>query len=185
MSFDLPQPSSGTFLQRVRDMLLGRDPAVENVGDPLDKFVTRRELVSSGFSYNIGGGTFTGGAGSGGGVLAGTGGSTEPDLTPPPTPTGFALEAGIAYLYFTHDAPLYSHGHGHDRTIVYGAKWPQEDPTAPTFSEAVKLTEFQGAIGTYPTDPATRWCVWITWKSIDGVESAVPAGGLHLSLIHI
>ncbi len=106
------------------------------------------------------------------------GGATTPDLTPPPTPTGLSVSAGIDVIFITHDAPTYTQGHGHDRTIVYGAKWedPDTDP-APVFADAVVISEFQGAIHAYPTEPATTWCIWIKWRSNDGVLSTSPAGG--------
>lgn len=145
-------------------------------GDALDKAITRRDGLDLGFlsrGPGLGGGGFVYAPGGANGV----GGVYEPDLTPPPTPTGLVVTAGLSYLYIEHDTPAYPQGHGHDRTVVYGAKWPTSDPTAPVFSEAVELCEFQGIVGAYPTEPATRWAVWIKWKSIDGVLSTSPAGG--------
>jgi hypothetical protein len=54
---------------------------------------------------------------------------------------------------------------------------PTEDLTQPTFSEAVELFRYQGTFSAYATDPATRWCIWIKWQSVDGVQSTDPAGG--------
>jgi len=105
------------------------------------------------------------------------GGTYVPDLTAPPTPTGLDVTAGITFIYVTHDNPTYTVGHGHDRTLVFGAKWPLANPTAPTFGDAVPLFDFQGTIGAYPTEPATRWCIWIKWRTIDGGVSVSPAGG--------
>lgn len=149
-------------------------------GDPLDKALTPRD-----FAPGVLGGLTSGGIGAGGitiigGGSGGSGSPYEPDLTPPPTatfPTGRLITAGIASIFIESDSQTYTQGHGHDRTIVYGAKWPASDPTAPTFSEAVELFSFQGTFGAYPSDPATRWCVWIKWKSNDGVLSVDPAGG--------
>jgi phosphotransferase system HPr-like phosphotransfer protein len=100
------------------------------------------------------------------------------DLTPPPTPTGFSLEAGITNVFITHDAPIYTQGRGHDRTIVYGAKRNSGDPL-PTFAQATRIADFIGEVYGYPTDPATIWHMWITWRTRDGVESVTPAGGIN------
>ena len=149
-------------------------------GDLLDKALTPRD-----FAPGVLGGLTSGGIGAGGitiigGGSGGSGSPYEPDLTPPPTatfPTGRLITAGIASIFIESDRQTYTQGHGHDRTIVYGAKWAASDPTPPTFSEAVELFSFQGTFGAYPSDPATRWCVWIKWKSNDGVPSVDPAGG--------
>lgn len=165
------------FLEDLREAVQVGLPEATSVGDILDKYVRRRELVNSGFPYSRG--QFGGG---GGGtnttiIVPGppSGGPDAPDLTPPPTPTGLTVTAGLSFLIIECDAALYTQGHGHDRTIVYGAKWPSGP--APTFSSAVPLTEFQGTIASYPTDLGTRWCIWIKWQSVDGVLSVSPAGG--------
>lgn len=145
-------------------------------GDPLDQALTLRTALDKGVLLN------SALNGYGKGPLVGPGSpdwpvtSLEADLTPPPTPTGLTATAGITYIYVNCDVPLYTQGHGHDRTVVYGAKWPTGDP-APTFSGAVELFTFQGTVGAYPSEPATRWCIWIKWKSNDGVLSVSPAGG--------
>lgn len=146
-------------------------------GDPLDQALTKRDAAAGGFllSAGLGGSGPTGPQGIQGPVgPAGT--PYTPDLTPPPTPTGLVVTAGLSYLYIEHDNPTYTQGHGHDRTIVYGAKWPTGG-ALPTFSGAVRLCDFQGTIGAYPTEPATRWRIWIKWQSLDGVQSTSPAGG--------
>lgn len=140
-----------------------------------DAWVRKRDLFKIGLTnraYKP-----TAGAGTVGppGPPGAPGGTYTPDLTAPPTAAGLVVTAGLSYLYIEHDTPVYTQGHGHDRTIVYGAKWPSG--IAPTFTDAVPLCEFQGDFGAYPTDTGTRWCVWIKWRSIDGVLSADPAGG--------
>ncbi|MGV8823034.1 phage tail tip fiber protein [Methylibium petroleiphilum] len=180
---DIRSPSSITdpalraLLEEIRDNINTRSPEATSVGSPLEKFVTRAEMVRLGFPFANG--QLGGNGGGGGGTTVvvpggGTGGDT-PDVTPPPTPTGLAVTAGMSYLLVTHASPTYTQGHGHDRTVVYGAKWPSG--TAPTFVDAVRLFEFQGTIGAYPTDLGTRWCIWIKWQSVDGYESTSPAGG--------
>ena len=144
-------------------------------GDSLDKALTGRDFKSGELRtllQGIAGGStvVVGGGGSGGG-------GATPDTTPPPTPTGFAVSAGVAHVYIEHEAPAYTQGHGHDRTLVYGAQWSASDPTPPTFSEAVPLMHFQGNFGAFPADPGVRWKLWIKWQSVDGVPSTDPAGG--------
>ncbi|MBO9680962.1 MAG: DUF1983 domain-containing protein [Acidovorax sp.] len=173
---DLPSPGSPNFEARVREALhvyLGR------TGDPLDKGLTVRDLKALGLLETA--------PGSGGRILEPgpliprptRGGDEEgEDLTPPPTPTGFALAAGITNVFVEHDPPVYTQGRGHDRTVLYGTKRNEGDPL-PTFAQAQKLADFQGEVYAYPSDPATIWHMWITWRTLDGVESVVPAGGLN------
>lgn len=147
-------------------------------GDPLDQALTRRDINSGQFAALLGSAAAIGVGNLGGlGAILGGGTDIEPDLTAPPTPTGLAVSAGISHIYIGTDTPAYTAGHGPRTTVVYGAKWPASDPTAPTFAEAVKLFEYEGTIGAYPSDPATRWAIWAKWKSNDGVESVDPAGG--------
>ena len=144
-------------------------------GDPLDQALTLRDLTLE-----------TRRQLQGGGLLNGTAGGTtlinpeapvyEVDLTPPPTPEGLAASSGISHIYVECASPSYTQGHGHDRTVVYGIKWPDGAP-APVFASAVQLFSFQGPFGAYPSDPATRWALWIKWRSNDGVLSTDPAGG--------
>lgn len=153
-------------------------------GDPLDAALTLRNAVGLGvLTSDL---AFAGSSGTPGpaGPIgpAGPSGAITPDPTPPPTPTGLAGSAGFSYIYIEHDTPVYTQGHGHDRTVVYGAKWPAGG-ALPTFASAVKLFEFQGDFGAYPTDTATRWCIWIKWRSVDQYESTAPAGGTNGLLI--
>ena len=97
------------------------------------------------------------------------------DLTPPPTPTGFTVGAGISYLFIGCDPQTYSQGRGHLVTRLYGATWTTGD--LPVFADATVLAEFQGTVFSHPTNPATTWHLWITWVTRDGVESLTPAGG--------
>lgn len=172
---DLPSPGSPNFEARLRETMqvyMGR------TGDPLDMGLTVRHLKELGLVDVA--------PGSGGRVLEPgpriprVPGDEEEgeDLTPPPTPTGFALAAGITNVFVEHDPPVYPQGRGHDRTVLYGTKRNDGDPL-PTFAEAVKLADFQGEVYAYPSDPATIWHMWITWRTLDGVESVTPAGGLN------
>lgn len=145
-------------------------------GDKLDKALTLRDLGATDFSDIGSSGAPSYGTGTDGpGGVPGTG-PYHADPTPPPTPTGLVVTAGFSTLFISHDNPAYTVGHGHDRTIVYGKKWPDGDPL-PVFSGAVQLMDFQGTFGAYPTELGTRWAIWIKWRSIDGVLSVAPAGG--------
>jgi hypothetical protein len=146
-------------------------------GDKLDKALTLRDLslaaqrgISGGGAIDVGiiGGTTPGAPITDAYVV---------DPTPPPTPDGLNVSSGISSLFVSCASPVYTQGHGHAVTVVYGAKLPTEDLTQPTFSEAVELFRYQGTFSAYATDPATRWCIWIKWQSVDGVQSTDPAGG--------
>lgn len=172
---DIPAPGSPNFEARVREAL---QTYMGTRGDPLDKGLTLRDLTEIGLLE------YGGGRGANTTIRPGRVYPNIPtedqaeDLTPPPTPTGFALDAGITNVFITHDAPTYTQGRGHDRTIVYGAKRNSGDPL-PTFAQAAKIADFIGEVYGYPTDPATIWHMWITWRTRDGVESVTPAGGIN------
>lgn len=178
---DLPSPGASNFGQRVRETLmtyLGRQ------GDPLDRGVTLRDLIEAGLIKVRDGMRLGLGSGippiepvvDGGGGVGGTVDPYEPDLTPPPTPTGFAVLGAISHVFIEHDSPLYSQGHGHLRTRVYGKIVNTGDPL-PTFSEAEELAQFTGTTYAHPSDPATTWRLWIKWETNDNVLSVTPAGG--------
>jgi hypothetical protein len=156
-------------------------------GDKLDRGVTVRDLASAGLidvskTYLMGqsrnpiGGinTIITSPGGGGNVII-PGVTYEPDLTPPPTPSGFEVSAAVSSIFIECAPQTYTEGHGHAVTNVYGAK--RTGPAVPTFSDAVLLTSFAGTVHAYPTDPATTYHLWIKWQTKDGVESAAPAGG--------
>ena len=175
------------WLERTRLWVQTRDPATKDVGSVLDKFVDRRELVEIGLLKISNGGvvrvgdTIPTGAQGIQGIqgLPGAGVPT-PDLTPPPTPTGFSVSSGIAFIAGAWDAPGYTEGHGHAKTNVYGAIWLTGD-AAPTFGDVrtklISNVVGPGVLWSYATQPATRWCLWIKWFTVDGIESTNPAGG--------
>lgn len=171
---DLPGPSAPNFPQRLREAVmtyLGR------TGDPLDRGITLRDLIEGGFARLRDGYTAGQAAASGGALpIAPEVVAEEPDLTPPPTPTGFTASAAISHVFIEHDAPLYTQGHGHLRTRVYGKTVAAGDPL-PVFADAVEITQFTGAVHAHPSNPSTIWRLWIKWESADGVLSVSPAGG--------
>lgn len=99
----------------------------------------------------------------------------DPDLTPPPSPGGVTVTAGLSFVFVETDEPAFEQGHGYLRTLVYGAKYT--GGALPTFANAVKVHEFAGNVGSFSSDLGTQWHLWLTWVSGDGVESSVPAGG--------
>ena len=164
---DLPPANSPNFLEKVREAL---SVYLGNRGNALDRGVTVRDLTEAGIAnFNPG---YRNGSGGGGNPLLPPPPSDEPDLTPPPTPTGFTASAAISNIVVQTDSPVYTQGHGHQKSRLYGSTL-----ASPVFADAVLLTEFPGNIGSYATNPATTWHLWITWVSNDGVESLSPAGG--------
>ena len=102
---------------------------------------------------------------------------TEPDLTPPPTPSGLTVSAGFANIFIQWDAATYSQGHGNLQTNIYGAKYTSGP--LPTFAAAVLIASppQPDAIYAHPTELSTTWHIWIKFQSRDGIESTAPAGG--------
>ena len=173
---DLPAPNAQNFQQRLRETMM---TYLGKQGDPLDRGLTLRDLIENGI-VKLSAGWRPGGPSvpplAPGSVITGGGGKGEQDLTPPPTPTGFAVSAALANVFIEHDTPLYKQGHGHLRTRVYGKIIQAGDPL-PTFSDAPEITQFTGAVHAHPSNPTTTWRLWIKWETVDGVLSASPAGG--------
>ena len=147
-------------------------------GDGLDKALTARSAREVGLLDQYG--NPLGGSGSttiiiGGG---GGGGAYTPDLTPPPAPTGLTLTPGFANLFIEWTAPVYTQGHGHKKTNIYGVKFATGAGGTVTFSSAVRIGEAWDARTLYahPTELGTNWAIWITFETVDGVEGS-PAGG--------
>ena len=173
---DLPPVTSSNFLEKVREAL---SVYLGNRGDSLDQGLTRRDLLDAGLI----GSAITNkvNTGIGGLVIPGSLGltttvDTEPDLTPPPTPTGFSATAGISLVNVQCDIATYTMGHGHAKSILYGAK-RAGGGALPVFANATPLADFSGNVFGYPTDPATTWHLWLKWVTVDNVSSNIPAGG--------
>lgn len=147
-------------------------------GNPLDRGLTLRDLLENGIVKLKTGFSLKPGSSGSIPLEPGTGvvDTYEPDLTPPPTPTGFVATAAISHVMIEHAAPLYTQGHGHLRTRLYGKIVNTGDPL-PTFSDAVEIGQFSGTVYAHPSNPATTWRFWIKWETIDNVLSIDPAGG--------
>lgn len=144
--------------------------------DKLDKAITWRQAIAQGWAASVPGGTGFGGGGGGGTGGGGTGGPI--DLTPPPLPTNFDVSAGFSSLVLKWDPPIYTQGHGHGQTNVYGVqrKVGDTDPP-PVFGDAALVSTAYGktTITSLSSELNTRWHLWIKWQSVDGVEG--PAAG--------
>ena len=141
-------------------------------GDPLDRGLTIRDLVDAGI-VTLKKGFQWSAKDSPPIELKPT---QEPlDRSPPPIPTGFKVSAAISHVLVEHDLPTYTQGHGHLRTHLFGSVIEDNDPL-PTFAQAKALAQFSGAVFALASNPATTWRLWITWESVDGVQSQ-PAGG--------
>ena len=167
---DLPPVTSPNFLERVREVL---SVYLGNRGGNLNRGVTLRDLVDAGMATLDA--RFAAGGRSAAPLLAEVTASYEPDLTPPPSPGTFTATAAISHILVECDAPTYTQGHGHAKARLYGATWISG--ALPVFANAVLLTEFQGTVFAYATNPSTIWRLWLGWVTVDGVESLVPAGG--------
>ncbi|PJC15510.1 MAG: hypothetical protein CO066_04245, partial [Comamonadaceae bacterium CG_4_9_14_0_8_um_filter_60_18] len=168
---DLPPVNSPNFLAKLREAM---QTYLGNRGDKMDRGITLRDLADAGM-VEVSRRYLTGGRVS---PVSGTGpaveGTYEPDLTPPPMPTGFTATAAISNLLVESGAPNYTQGHGHAKARLYGVTWISGP--LPVFADAVVITEFPGTVASYATNPATTWHLWLTWVSVDDVESP-PAGG--------
>lgn len=161
----------------------GIGPVPEGIGEGLSDFLLQvRRHITDVLAGKVTVPTSGTGGGSGGTVVViggspGPGSSYEPDLTPPPAPTGVVITGGFASVIFETDPPTFTQGHGHQKTVVYGKKYGGTGPL-PTFSADAKQREFGGNIDAMPSDLGTRWHFWVTWVSKDGVESS-QAGGVN------
>lgn len=169
---DLPPISSKNFLEKLREFA---STYLGNRGDLLDRGITARDLVDAGIISLRPGWLSNGGRNP----ISGPGYGLEPaydvDLTPPPTPTGFTATAAISNLMVQCDPQLYKAGHGHAKSILYGASWISG--AFPVFTDAVVLEEFSGTVRSHATNPATTWHLWLKWVTVDGIASTTPAGG--------
>jgi hypothetical protein len=117
-------------------------------------------------------------AGGSGGVIDAPDSGDEPDLTPPPAPSGVAVTAGIDFVGITTNNPAFTAGNGYGRTVVYGAKYGGAG-ALPTFASAVIAHEFVGEVGSFASEPGTQWHIWVDWRTRDGVLSGSPVGGVN------
>jgi hypothetical protein len=165
---DLPPADSPLFLQKVRELL---STYLGNRGNVLDRGITVGDLSDAGvIKMDNQGNLALGDAVNN--TVAISGSTYQVDLKPPPTPTGLTVSTGVSSIVVQCDSPSYRQGHGHQKCRLYGT-----NNNSTRFQSAILLTEFSGHVGSFVSNPATDWYLWLTWVSIDGVESIVPAGG--------
>ncbi len=99
----------------------------------------------------------------------------EPDLTPPPAPTGVTAVPLMTTAQVNWASPTYTDGHGHDHSVIYAAPWTTGG-AAPAFSAAKSVGTEQGHPASIPVELGTKYTIWVTHVSVDGVESLPSAG---------
>lgn len=106
-----------------------------------------------------------------------------PDLTPPAAPSSATLSSGLNNIFVTlATQPTYAEGHGHKQTNVYVS-----NNIAATFSDpsTIKYSSFVGARGSFATALNTPHRVWLTFESLDSVESSpYLAGNISTGMIN-
>ena len=103
------------------------------------------------------------------------------DTTPPPTPSGVSVTAGVGTVFISHNNPTYTAGRGHRRTHVFALKTTAANTAAGyTFANAAAagtIGQFTGNSFSFSSDPDTEWHIWLKWESNNGVLSTVASGG--------
>lgn len=99
----------------------------------------------------------------------------QPDLTPPPAPTGVTAVPLMTTAQVNWASPTYTVGHGHYHSVIYAAPW-LVGGAAPAFSAAKSVGTEQGHPASIPVELSTKYTIWVTHVSVDGVESAPSAG---------
>ncbi|WP_428176507.1 host specificity factor TipJ family phage tail protein [Comamonas testosteroni] len=99
----------------------------------------------------------------------------EPDLTPPPAPTGVTAVPLMTTAQVNWASPTYTVGHGHDHSVIYAALWAAGG-AAPAFSAAKSVGTEQGHPASIPVELGTKYTIWVTHVSVDGVESLPSVG---------
>jgi hypothetical protein len=162
-------------------------------GDPLDMAVTFRDLQAAGMLTL--GANVRPGSGQTPGVIVGGGSSTPgppgpigpvgpagttyvPDLTPPPNLTGLTATATFHHVIVEWAVASYSQGHGPGTVRIYAALRAPAAANA-VFGDAVLVYEAPHplTIAAIPSVLNTRWHIWATFVTVDGVESPAPTGG--------
>jgi len=97
----------------------------------------------------------------------------QPDMTPPPDVTGLKVSGMFTAVMVEWDAPVYSEGHGHARTIIYAAPG-----AGAALADALPVAEaFAGPVS-FASAANASWTVWARNQSVDGVLSVNAVGGL-------
>lgn len=95
----------------------------------------------------------------------------QPDLTPPPAPTGVTATALMTTAQVDWDVPAYTEGRGHGHSIISVAKVVQGQP-APTFADAKSVATAQASPASIPVElGGATYRLWVQHVSRDGVAS--------------
>ncbi len=105
----------------------------------------------------------------------------QPDLTPPPTPTGFAATAALTAATLQTDLPSYEMGHGHATTNFYVAEVTAAKPN-PAFGAARLAVASPEHVATAAVELGKTYRFWAKWKTVDGVESEQPSAPVTLTV---
>lgn len=196
---DIPQIATGAVAPAAQQPLERMQQEVRRLigfnGDTLDMAVTFRDLANAGLiqlADNV-----RPGSGIPPGTIINLGGTPglqgppgdpgppgtgveDPDFTPPPNVTGLTAATTFAHVIVEWDPAIYTQGHGPAKTRIYAALRNPGDPQA-VFSDAVLVYEASHplTIATLPSALGTRWHLWATFVTVDGVESISPAGGVN------
>lgn len=86
----------------------------------------------------------------------------QPDVTPPPVPTGLAATGAFATVQVSWDAPVYDQGHGHSRTEVWAG-------VTADIADAAKVAEAYAGPASFEWTLGGTAYVWARHVTNDGV----------------
>lgn len=164
------------FLERVREVIQTREG---RRGTYEQKGVTFGDLIDLGLAVKLLSGGYVGvveGVPGPPGPPGSDGGTTTPDLTPPPAATGLTVTPGFSYLFVEWDPPVYTEGHGHAYTEVWAAQYGGSGPL-PTFGDATLVTKEIASIYAHQAGLQVQVHFWLLNVSNDGVAQTTSTGG--------
>lgn len=86
----------------------------------------------------------------------------QPDVTPPPVPTGLAATGAFATVQVSWDVPVYDQGHGHSRTEVWAG-------VTADIADAAKVAEAYAGPAPFEWTLGSTAYVWARHVTNDGV----------------
>lgn len=86
----------------------------------------------------------------------------QPDVTPPPVPTGLAATGAFATVQVSWDVPAYNQGHGHSRTEVWAG-------VTADIADAAKVAEAYAGPASFEWTLGSTAYVWARNVTQDGV----------------
>lgn len=86
----------------------------------------------------------------------------QPDVTPPPVPTGLAATGAFATVQVSWDVPVYDQGHGHSRTEVWAG-------VTADIADAAKVAEAYAGPASFEWTLGSTAYVWARNVTQDGV----------------